>query len=38
MKIIQVYDNGTVRLEQSTPSGGVVYQTWNIHNVFPYKD
>ena len=35
--VSQVFDNGTVKLEQSTPSGGVVYQTWNIRNVFPYK-
>ena len=36
-KVTQVYPNGTVRLEQSTPSGGVVTQTWNIRNLVPYK-
>ena len=36
-RITRVYDNGTVRLEQGTPNGGVVYQTWNIRNIFPYK-
>ena len=36
--VTQVYNNGTVRLEQSTPSGGVVSQTWNIRNVTPYHD
>ena len=33
-----VCDNGTVKLQQDTPSGGVVYQTWNIRNVTPYRD
>lgn len=37
-KIVHVYENGTVRLEQSTPSGGAVYQTWNIRNIVPYND
>ena len=36
-KVTHVYDNGTVRLEQSTPAGGAVYQTWNIRNILPYK-
>ena len=36
--IDQVHDNGTLKLRQSTQSGGVIYQTWNIHNVLPYKD
>ena len=36
--ISDVYDNGTVKLQQDTPSGGVVYQTWNIRNVTPYRD
>ena len=34
--VTQVYNNGTVRLEQHTNNGGVVSQTWNIRNVFPY--
>ena len=33
-----VYDNGTVRLEQRTPSGGAVFRTWNIRKIIPYKD
>ena len=33
-----VYDNGTVKLKRDTPSGGAVYQTWNIRNLTPYKD
>ncbi len=32
-----VYDNGTVRLTRSTPSGGVVTQTWNIRQIYPYR-
>jgi hypothetical protein len=36
--ISDVYDNGTVKLQQATASGGVVYQTWNIRNVTPYRD
>ena len=36
-EIVQVYDNGTVRLKQSNARGGAVYQTWNIRNVVPYK-
>jgi len=36
-RVTHVFPNGTVRLEQSTPSGGVVNQTWNIRNVVPYK-
>ena len=37
-EISDVYDNGTVKLKQDTPAGGVVYQTWNIRNVTPYRD
>ena len=37
-EIARVYDNGTVKLMQDTPSGGVVYQTWNVRNVTPYRD
>ena len=32
-----VHDNGTVTLRQGTNSGGAVYQTWNIWNIYPYK-
>jgi transposase InsO family protein len=33
----RVNDNGTVRLRQ--PKGnGIIYQTWNIRNIHPYKD
>ena len=35
--VTHVYDNGTVRLEQSTNNGGAVYQTWNVRKLFPYK-
>ena len=33
----EVNDNGTLRLEQDTANGGVVYQTWNVRNVLPYR-
>ena len=33
-----VNDNGTVKLNQGTKNGGVVYQTWNVRQVTPYKD
>ena len=36
--VTHVYNNGTVRLIQNTENGGVVHQTWNIRNVFPYKE
>jgi len=36
--VTRTYDNGTVRLQQNTENGGVVEQTWNIRNVFPYKN
>ncbi len=36
-RIASVYDNGTVRLEQRTLRGGVVYQTWNIRKLIPYR-
>jgi hypothetical protein len=36
--VVRTYDNGTVRLQQNTQRGGVVEQTWNIRNVFPYKN
>jgi hypothetical protein len=35
--ISHVYDNGTYRLTQNTPAGGVVVQTWNVRNLTPYK-
>jgi hypothetical protein len=35
--ITHVFDNGTVRLTQDTPKGGVVSQTWNIRELTPYK-
>jgi hypothetical protein len=35
--IEKVYDNGTVKLQQQTPRGGVVSQTWNIRKLTPYK-
>ncbi len=36
--VTQVFpDNGTATLQQTTPRGGVVSQTWNIRNLFPYK-
>ena len=36
--IVRINDNGTVKLQQKTTrSGGVVYQTWNVRNLFPYK-
>ena len=35
--VTHVYPNGTVRLEQHTANGGVVSQTWNIRNIFPYN-
>ena len=35
--VTHVHDNGTVRLEQHTNNGGVVTQTWNLRNIFPYK-
>ena len=34
--VSEVFSNGTVKLQQNTPRGGVVYQTWNIRNLFPY--
>ena len=36
-RITAVYDNGTVRLQQSTKNGGVVYQTWNVRNIAPVE-
>jgi hypothetical protein len=36
-RIHAVYDNGTVRLRQKTANGGVIYQTWNIRKIHPYK-
>ena len=36
--VTQVFpDNGTATLQQTTPRGGVVSQTRNIRNLFPYK-
>ena len=37
-EITEVYDNGTVKLKQDTNNGGVVYQTWNIRKIKPYRD
>ncbi len=37
--VVQVFsDNGTAKLEYLTPRGGAVSETWNIRNLFPYKD
>ncbi len=36
--VTKVNDNGTLQLQQNTPSGGVVLQTWNIRQVMPYGD
>jgi len=33
-----INDNGTVKLVQGTNKGGVVYQTWNVLQIAPYKD
>ena len=33
----RVYDNGTIRVRQDAANGGVVYQTWNIRKIHPYK-
>jgi len=35
MRIIQVNDNGTVKLVKVANNGGAVSQTWNIRNVEP---
>ena len=35
--VVRVNDNGTVLLARSTPSGGVVHETWNIRSLYPYK-
>ncbi len=35
--VTAVYDNGTLRLQRDTASGGVVTQTWNIRNVVPIE-
>ena len=32
-----INDNGTVKLVQGTNNGGVVYQTWNVRRIAPYK-
>ena len=37
-EIVQVYDNGTVKLRQGTNNGGAVTQTWNIRAIIPYRD
>ena len=34
--VTSVHNNGTVTLQRSTPSGGVVEETWNIRNIHPY--
>ena len=36
-EIVETFDNGTVKLQQGTTRGGVVYQTWNVRNITPYK-
>ena len=35
--VVQVYDNGTVKLSKAT-HGGAVYETWNIRNLDPCMD
>jgi hypothetical protein len=35
--VSEVFDNGTLKLEQRTNNGGAVFQTWNIRNVLPHK-
>ena len=37
-EIVQINDNGTVKLTQGTPNGGAVYETWNVRNITPHKD
>ena len=38
LTVVRVNDNGMVRLRKDTPSGGAVYQTWNIRNLDPCMD
>ena len=33
-EVVQVFDNGTVKLSKAT-AGGAVFETWNIRNVDP---
>ena len=35
-RIVQVNDNGTVKLVKVSDNGGAVYETWNIRNLYPY--
>ena len=37
-RVIQVNDNGTLKLRRDADNGGAVSQTWNIRNVCPIKD
>jgi hypothetical protein len=36
-EVTHVYDNGTVQLRRMTLTGGAIFQTWNIRNMFLYK-
>jgi hypothetical protein len=36
-EIVQVYNNGTIRLKKSNAHGGAIYKTWNIQNIVPYQ-
>ena len=35
--VAQINDNGTVLLSRNTQRGGVVTQTWNLRQLYPYK-
>jgi len=37
-KVDDVYDNGTLSLFHDTNRGGAINQTWNIRQVYPYKN
>ena len=37
-EVVEVCDNGTVRLRRDTAHGGAVTEQWNIRNILPYKD
>ena len=36
--ITEVYDNGTVKLQRVTQTGGAVLETRNIRNIYPFRD
>jgi hypothetical protein len=36
-RIVQVNDNGTVKLVKDANDGGAVYETWNIRNLHPCR-